>query len=285
MLCRVVAYALLGACSLAGEVPAQQGCTLAAKTMAACAVHKAFAGEWSSFRRDLCRKHWHEQEQVRAWVGAYNSTHADQYPRNDLKPGQKPYTYTKGPCRVCGHKHCLTQIEVKLNGGKITKRGATTCTSCKPGFAFAFIYHKSRAGICQPYLSTSTVFLGALNADSLAGAEDKALVATKMLKAAQGLQISKLNREAQQHFSLAQRRHTKGWTKDWVRPICLVRKETICSALHRSKQTACKVRKSIICDKVCRYNRRCRRCRYRCWKSLCRGRYSTLACRKAALME
>lgn len=157
------------------------------------------------------------------WEGSFSDTKADRSPRSD------------GPVQPHLRRKCLSQITVTYKWGLtgIKKwRGSNTCTSCKRGFAFVMLWHKSRAGLCQPYQRTSRITMVPLD-DNVSGAGDdeQNTLTTKWVRAMRRLHISKLKRKARTHFKKAQ-----GYFGSGVSVCCFGKR--LCAAHAKEEQTA-----------------------------------------------
>jgi len=74
---------------------------------------------------------------LQRWLGAFNTTHADEVPACD------------GPVEA-GHP-CATQVTM------YGKRTTSTCTSCKPDYVFVWRKGASRTGKCLKYKAASAI--------------------------------------------------------------------------------------------------------------------------------
>jgi len=223
------------------------------------------------------------------WDGAYNSTHADETPRDqdgtiqDKKWFQEHCNFKS--CNYQGDyspvRGCLTQVTVEMQGAE--KRNSDTCTSCKEGFAFAMRYHKSRAGMCLPYQAISRLTTGELGVDRYSsGVQTKNLVSTKVLLSRNLMRLDKLEGKAKKHFRAENKAMMEAtWGKGKIMAIadCEVRKETVC------RSSACQVRKQAKCVQVCKMvqdgaYKRVPRIVYRAKKLVEKGKSKTLMGKK-----
>jgi hypothetical protein len=218
-------------------------------------------------------------------VGAFNSTHADEKPCSDGK-----LWCTKAADTKYVKKHCNTQVSV-TRWGKV-ERDLSTCTSCKVGYAFQFIHHKSRAGQCKPYRRVSQVWTARLNRDANASPHDRNTISTKTILARNTLNIALLRGNARKYYEKAKGLSGMGVTE------CAFRKETVCH--ERGSRMICRVKKQIHCLRVCKMkawdtivpnpDQKGKQINLgvrfgRCFPELCKGRHGELACQDAARSE
>jgi len=214
-----------------------------------------------------------------AWPGAYNTTHVDENLRSD------------GPVKGLGTDGCQTQVTVKWTKG--TKRNRNSCTSCKSDHAFVMKYHSKRTGSCLPYTERSNLILRKLNSVNPAGATQPNIIGTKVL-----LAISYFNFWKDKDGKVGKHFRAKLGKKAWTGVAkCPFRKETVCrtpkarlgkDGRRKAVKTKCEVKKSISCNTVCidrGIDKRGQVVLGKCFKSLCKGEYGTVACRRAAMME
>ena len=143
---------------------------------------------------------------LQRWLGALNATHADEVPACD-GPVEAGYKYSKW---------CATQVTV--NGD----RKDSTCTSCKPKYAFVMTKGASRTGKCMKYQTASNVKCANPNSDrGFDASAANGRVCTKYVEAQLLLQVSAMQDEgAKAHYASVM---GGAWGK--AIPKCRVRKE------------------------------------------------------------
>ena len=143
---------------------------------------------------------------LQRWLGAFNSTHADEVPACD-GPVDAGKWYSDW---------CATQVTV--NGA----RGPSTCTSCKPEYAFVMRNGASRTGRCEKYKIAPAVDCADPNSDgSLDPSATNGGICTKYLEAQHVLKVDSMQDEgAKAHYASVMGGH---W--GMAVPKCQVRKE------------------------------------------------------------
>ena len=141
---------------------------------------------------------------LQRWLGAFSATHADEVPACD------------GPVDAGESNSCATQVTV--NG----TRGSSTCTSCKPNYAFVMTKGASRTGKCKPYKASSKVNCADPNSDRvLDPSATNGGICTKYLEAQLFLQVGTMRDEgAKAHYA-----SVMGGEYGAAIPKCRVRKE------------------------------------------------------------
>jgi len=254
-----------------------------------------------------------------SWVGSWNSSFADKSPASDGPLdciGQTGKRVRNCPNQV--GRECLTQITVKLANGKEI-RNHNTCTSCKAGYAFAFIYHKSRAGSCGLFGYVPTVIQARMDHDGRGGPTHSNTVNTKILLSAHLLWHNSIsNKTVAEAFDGTMGKYEDGKKVAMVK--CRVWKQVIC------RGSICSNKKEVECLEICKVvrvlnscdtqNKKCkkkRKCKFQetsniyktqktecnpekrdmilppfkntdCDKSYCKD-YGSIACHTAALLE
>merc|ERR1712166_1444431 len=208
-------------------------------------------------------------------VGSWNSSFADKSPASDgeLKClHQKDHRVKNCPRQVI--RECLTQISVKLANGKEI-RDHNTCTSCKAGYAFAFIYHKSRAGSCGLFGYVPTVIQARMDHDSRGGPTHSNTVNTKILLSAHLLWHNSIsNKTVAEAFDGTMGKYEDGKKVAMVK--CRVWKQvsislrpaaSICSRIDRillwqviRRGSICSNKKEVECLEICKAVKRLDAC-------------------------
>lgn len=215
------------------------------------------------------------------WCGAFNESHADAAPHSD------------GQVNTQALKSCLTQVNVRRKQKK-TYRGNRSCTSCKPGFMFVMMWHKSRAGMCAwPKLNAQT-YTTELDRDAGgASPTDNNIVNTKLLRKYHHLFIWRIkDQKIKKHFWPAT--GAKGTpSQGSAVAICHFRKESVCrERKDGSGKMKCLVRKNVQCIAVCKHAGVLRLSNgmtlpkiAACQNSFCKGHYGIIACKGVAETE
>ena len=143
---------------------------------------------------------------LQRWLGAFNSTHADEVPACD------------GPVEAGEWYTDTCAIQVTVNG----TRSAATCTSCEPGNAFLMFKGASRTGYCKPYQTASKVICADPTSDrKFDSSAANGQICTKFVEAQLWLQVSTMEDEgAKAHYA-----SVMGGLWGKAIPKCRVRKE------------------------------------------------------------
>merc|ERR1712195_465339 len=194
------------------------------------------------------------------WKGSWNSTCAGglveglvvESPASDGEP-KCSGVFETGGAKICGDKvkGCLTQISVKL-AGKET-RNENTCTSCKEGYAFGMIWHKSRAGRCATFEYAPKVTIGRLDHNARGGPTHSNTVSTKVLLSAHLLhQKSISNTTVAEALDGAMGVQHSGAKVAMVK--CRVWKQVIC------RDSICSNKKEVTCYEICKFEAKLNAC-------------------------
>jgi len=158
-----------------------------------------------------------------------------------------------------------------------------TCTQCHPGYVLAPKHLGSRAGACLAYERKPRTLCGKLAENQVADIYDADVACTMMVQARDALRQWLFPPDFQRHVRKAV--HFKGRHYPVVTVFCNVLKQTICVSAPCQRPgttgcTACNVKKTVSCAKMCVGNSKDNIC----WEDLCTGKYATLACTNVARM-
>lgn len=199
-------------------------------------------------------------DSYKEWLGAFNSTHANEDPVSDRAP-----VSSDAP-------NCKTQIAKKDRTG--VWRNKLTCTSCHDGYALVFLSHKSRTGPCIPYDTEAKLQCSVLNGGITGSAAFVPKVCSKAVEARQIINPRGMSRGAVAHY-----RSVRGHVGAAV-TRCAVFKEVVCD-----KDGHCDTHKSVNCLSVCKIDKAFKPVLKTCDATKCEGKYGASTCSNTAILE